>query len=59
MRKPAAFTAAHLLCATGLYALPLTTPAMADPNPVDAHSFPVLPPPPAIEGLIGLPQTCT
>lgn len=26
---------------------------------MDAHGFPVLPPPPAVEGLIGLPQTYT
>lgn len=57
LRRTAALAAAHLLCAMGFSALPLATTARADPEPGDAQGFPVLPLPPAIEGLIGLPQT--
>ena len=59
MRRTAAHSAAHILCAAGLLTLPPVTPAKADPEPTTAQGFPVLPLPPAIKGLIGLPQTYT
>lgn len=49
----------HILCAAGVLGLLPITPARADPETVAPQSFPDLPLPPAVDGLIGFPQTYT
>jgi hypothetical protein len=51
--------AARVLWAAGFLALPAPAPAETGPEPAEARPFPALPSPPAIEGLLGLPQTFT
>ena len=52
--------AVHGLCAAVALALwPVTATAQAEPDSSGAQAFPTLPLPPAIEGLIGMPQTYT
>ena len=50
----------HGLCvAAALMLLPANTTAQAEPGDAGSQVFPALPLPPAIEGLIGMPQTYT
>src|SRR5215203_1438460 len=60
MLKVVRRSAVHGLCAAVALALwPVTATAQAEPDSSGAQAFPTLPLPPAIEGLIGMPQTYT
>src|SRR5215207_3039540 len=60
MLKVVRRSAVHGLCAAVALALwPVTATAQAEPDSSGAQAFPTLPLPPAIEGLIGIPQTYT
>src|SRR5436853_3121303 len=53
-------SAMHGACAAAALALsPVTATAQAEPDRAGAQAFPVLPLPPAIEELVGMPQTYT
>ena len=52
--------AVHGMCIAATLALPpATATAQAEPDSAGTQEFPALPLPPAIEGLIGMPQTYT
>src|SRR5215217_2037830 len=52
--------AVHGMCIAATLTLPpATATAQAEPDSVGTQEFPALPLPPAIEGLIGMPQTYT
>ena len=60
MLKVVRRSAVHGVCAAAVLALsPITATAQAEPDRSGAQAFPALPLPPAIEGLIGIPQTYT
>src|SRR5215213_1433983 len=60
MLKVVRRSAVHGLCAAAALSLaPVITPAQANPDSSGAQAFPALPLPPAIEGLVGMPQTYT
>src|SRR5918993_5480626 len=60
MLKVVRRSAVHGLCAAAALSLaPVITPAQTEPDHSGAQAFPALPLPPAIEGLIGMPQTYT
>ena len=60
MLKIARRSAVHGVCAAAALALsPVTTTTQAEPDRAGAQAFPALPLPPAIEELVGMPQTYT
>ena len=60
MLKIARRSAVHGVCAAAALALwPVTTTTQAEPDRAGVEGFPALPLPPALEGLIGIPQTYT
>src|SRR5215218_441126 len=60
MPKVARRSAVRGVCAAAAVALsPVTATAQAEPDRAGAQAFPTLPLPPAIEGLVGMPQTYT
>src|SRR5215204_7721787 len=60
MLKVVRRSAVHGLCAAVALALsPTTATAQAEPDRAGAQAFPALPLPPAIEELVGMPQTYT
>ena len=60
MPKAVRPSAVHGLCVAAVLTLaPTNTMAQTGPDGAGSQVFPVLPLPPAIEGLIGMPQTYT